>query len=42
MAILNSMPNVLVLPHLAYFTDQALEDMVHNSLIVARNYFAQA
>lgn len=40
MAILNSMPNVLMLPHLAYFTDQALEDMVHNSLIAARDYFS--
>ena len=42
MAILNSMPNVLMLPHLAYFTDQALEDMVHNSLIAARDYFSDA
>lgn len=41
MAILQSMPNVLMLPHLAYFTDQALEDMVHNSLIVARDYFLE-
>ena len=24
---------------LAYFTDQALEDMVHNSLIVTSQYF---
>ncbi|MCR4627493.1 MAG: D-lactate dehydrogenase VanH-A, partial [Treponema sp.] len=32
MAILNYMPNVLMLPHFAYFTDQALHDMVHNSL----------
>ena len=39
MAILNSMPNVLMLPHAAYFTDQALEDMVHNSLIVTSRYF---
>lgn len=39
MAILNSMPNVLMLPHAAYFTDQALEDMVHNSLIVTSQYF---
>ena len=35
MAILNAMPNVLMLPHMAYFTDQAVEDMVHNSLIAA-------
>ena len=39
MAILNSMPNVLMLPHAAYFTDQALEDMVHNSLVVTSQYF---
>ena len=39
MAILNSMPNVLMMPHAAYFTDQALEDMVHNSLIVTSQYF---
>ena len=32
MAILNSMPNVLMLPHFAYFTDHALQDMVSNSL----------
>ncbi|MBS6625267.1 MAG: hypothetical protein KH309_09430 [Ruminococcus sp.] len=25
--------------HAAYFTDQALEDMVHNSLIVTSQYF---
>lgn len=39
MAILNAMPNVLMLPHAAYFTDQALEDMVHNSLIVTSELF---
>jgi D-lactate dehydrogenase len=38
-AILNAMPNVLMLPHMAYCTDQALEDMVHNSLIAASEYF---
>lgn len=32
MAILNAMPNVLMLPHMAYFTDQAVSDMVCNSL----------
>ena len=31
--------NVLMLPHAAYFTDQTLEDMVHNSLIVTSQYF---
>ena len=29
MAILNAMPNVLMLPHMAYYTDQASDDMVH-------------
>jgi D-lactate dehydrogenase len=38
-AVLNAMPNVLMLPHMAYCTDQALEDMVHNSLIAASEYF---
>lgn len=28
MAILRAMPNVLMLPHMAYYTDQASEDMV--------------
>ena len=28
MAILNAMPNVLMLPHMAYYTDQASDDMV--------------
>lgn len=41
MAILNAMPNVLMLPHMAYFTDQAVEDMVHNSLIAACEYFRE-
>jgi len=31
--------NVLMLPHAAYFTNQELEDMVHNSLIVTSQYF---
>ncbi len=39
MAILNAMPNVLMLPHAAYFTDQAIEDMVHNSLRVSRRLY---
>ena len=32
MAVLNSMPNVLVMPHMAFYTDKAVEDMVYNSL----------
>lgn len=37
-AILDSMPNVLMLPHLGYLTDQALYDMVNNSLIAAKEW----
>ena len=40
MALLNAMPNVLMLPHMAYYTDQAAEDMVRNSLDSAKRYFA--
>lgn len=32
LAILNGMPNVLMLPHMAFFTDQAVSDMVEYSL----------
>lgn len=32
MAILNAMPNVLMMPHMAFYTDQAVDDMVRNSL----------
>lgn len=32
MAVLNAMPNVLVLPHMAFYTDQAVSDMVLHSL----------
>lgn len=35
-AILDAMPNVLMLPHLGYLTDQALWDMVENSLRAAK------
>ncbi len=41
MAILGSMPNVLLLPHMAYYTDQALEDMVRNSLAFSSQYFSE-
>lgn len=39
MAVLNAMPNVLMLPHMAYYTDQAISDMVHNSMVVTSEYF---
>lgn len=32
MAILSSMPNVIMTPHTAFFTDQAISDMVENSI----------
>lgn len=32
MAILNAMPNVILLPHTAFYTDQAVSDMVEHSL----------
>lgn len=38
MAVLNAMPNVLMLPHMAYFTDQAISDMVENSLAVVWDF----
>lgn len=40
MAILNAMPNVLMLPHMAYYTDQASDDMVRMSLENAALLFA--
>lgn len=32
MAILNAMANVIMLPHIAFFTEQAVSDMVENSI----------
>lgn len=32
MAVLNAMPNVLMTPHTAFFTDEAVSDMVENSI----------
>lgn len=40
-AILDAMPNVLMLPHLGYLTDQALVDMVENSLRAARAWLEE-
>lgn len=39
MAVLQAMPNVLMLPHMAYFTDQAVEDMVRGSMRAVYEYF---
>lgn len=38
MAILNAMPNVLMLPHMAFYTDQAVSDMVKHSLESCRQF----
>jgi D-specific alpha-keto acid dehydrogenase len=35
---LHRLPNVLISPHTAYFTDHALSDTVENSLINCRNF----
>ncbi|MCC8182265.1 MAG: lactate dehydrogenase [Clostridiales bacterium] len=39
MAILSAMPNVIMTPHLAFWTDTAADDMVYNSLEAARQFF---
>ena len=39
LAILNAMPNVIMTPHLAFWTDTAADDMVRNSLRAARQVF---
>lgn len=39
LAILNAMPNVIMTPHLAFWTDTAADDMVRNSLRSARQFF---
>ena len=31
-AILNSFPNVILSPHMAFYTEQAVSDMVGNSI----------
>ena len=40
-AVLDAMPNVLMLPHMAYFTDRAVEDMVAGSMLEIHNFFTQ-
>lgn len=39
MAMLNAMPNVIMTPHLAFWTDTVADDMVKNSLEAARRFF---
>ncbi len=38
MAVLNSFPNVLVMPHMAFYTDEAVSDMVEHSLKSCRAF----
>jgi len=38
-AILEAMPNVIMTPHLAFWTDTVADDMVRNSLIGVRDFF---
>lgn len=39
LAILQAMPNVILTPHLAFWTDTVADDMVRNSLEAARQFF---
>ena len=41
MAVLSAMPNVILLPHMAFYTDQAVSDMVEHSLQSCRDYLNQ-
>ena len=38
LAILNSYPNVIVTPHMAFYTEEAVTDMVRNSIIGAKEF----
>lgn len=38
LAILNSYSNVMVTPHTAFYTDEAVSNMVENSIICAKDY----
>lgn len=38
MSILNGFPNVLLMPHTAFYTDEAVDDMVRNSLLSCKNF----
>ncbi|MDR1785577.1 MAG: D-lactate dehydrogenase VanH-A [Spirochaetaceae bacterium] len=39
MAVLKSYPNVIVTPHTAFYTDQAVSDMVENSILSCIAYY---
>ncbi len=38
-SILNGYPNVIVLPHMAFYTEPAVRDMVVNSTVAAKGFF---
>lgn len=38
MSILKDLPNVLMLPHMAFYTEQAISDMVEHSIVHILNY----
>ncbi len=38
-SILNGYPNVIVLPHMAFYTEPAVRDMVVNSTVAAKKFF---
>ncbi len=40
-SILNGYPNVMVLPHMGFYTESAVRDMVVNSVIAANDYFSK-
>lgn len=41
LALLNSYPNVVVTPHMAFYTDQAVADMARNSIIGAKKFMEE-
>ncbi|MDO5520185.1 MAG: D-isomer specific 2-hydroxyacid dehydrogenase family protein [bacterium] len=41
-ALLNSFPNVVITPHMAFYTEQAVRDMVVNSMENCMNYLGQS
>ena len=41
LAILNSYPNVIVTPHMAFYTREAVSDMVENSILGILQYFRE-